>query len=100
MWGNNTVSSLDFILLQINKQNIKNLVGAASSRDFRSHQACPEHTKSILRQAQDERVTCLKVCFECAEGMALLPLRGAHLNRDAKFCVSTGHKENFKMETV
>jgi len=38
MWGNNTVSSLDFILLQINKQNIKNLVGAASSRDFRSHQ--------------------------------------------------------------
>src|SRR3989304_4095652 len=34
MWGNNTVSSLDFILLQINKQNIKNLVGAASSRVF------------------------------------------------------------------
>jgi len=70
-----------------------------------SRQACPEHTKSILRQfdkltAQDERVTCLKVCFECAEGMVLLPVRVAHLNRDAKFCVSTGHKENFKMETV
>jgi len=32
--------------------------------------------------------------------MVLLPVRVAHLNRDAKFCVSTGHKENFKMETV
>src|SRR3990172_6774466 len=40
-------------------------------------QSFPEATKSILRKfdkltAQDERVTCLKVWFECAEGMALL----------------------------